>query len=69
MENSAECAYPITEDVSVGILFIGANVIGKYELNFSINDFIIFILIISNLFIYRFNLCRNTFYIHNASTN
>ena len=28
MENSAECVYPITEDVSVGILFIGANVIG-----------------------------------------
>ncbi len=28
MENCAECTYPIPEELSMGVLFVGANVLG-----------------------------------------
>ncbi len=28
MENTAECTYPIPEELSMGILFVGANILG-----------------------------------------
>ena len=30
VENCAECTYPIQEDLSLGLLMIGGNVIGKF---------------------------------------